>query len=186
LLPDFQTSRLLLRPRSMADFAACLAMDREPEVTRYIQGPWNDPEKHERFLIDRLEKDWGPGLGYWSIFARQSPDQLIGWVLLIPYEALGPEIDIGWRLRRAAWGRGFASEAARPIVEHAFQKLGLPRIVADIDPRNIASIRVAEKIGMQFAGDGEYANGAPCKAYVMTKDDFAAVWQRHSQGARPS
>jgi RimJ/RimL family protein N-acetyltransferase len=180
LLPDFETSRLLLRPRSMADFAACLAMDREPEVTKYIQGPWNDPEKHERFLIDRMERDWGPGLGYWSIFAKHSPDQLIGWILLIPYEAVGPEIDIGWRLSRAAWGRGFASEAAQPVVEHAFRTVGLARVVADIDPRNVASIKVAEKIGMQFAGDRKYANGEPCKAYVMTKNDFAIAYRRSS------
>jgi RimJ/RimL family protein N-acetyltransferase len=162
----------------MADFAACLAMDREPEVTKYIQGPWSDPAPHERFLIDRITRDWGPGLGYWSIFARESPDRLVGWILLIPYDAVGPEIDIGWRLRRAAWGEGHAAEAARPIVEHAFRTIGLTRIVADIDPGNLASIRVAEKIGMRFAGDGTYANGGACKAYRMTRDDFAAADRR--------
>lgn len=178
MLPSFTTSRLLLRPRSMADFAACLAMDREAEVTKYIQGPWDDPDEHERFLIDRIEKDWGAGLGYWSIFSKQRPDQFIGWILLIPYEAVGPDIDIGWRLRRDAWGRGYAAEAARPIVGHAFDSVGLPRIVADIDPRNLASLRVAEKIGMQFTGNGEYSHGAPCRSYVMTRDDFAARYRR--------
>jgi RimJ/RimL family protein N-acetyltransferase len=179
VLPSFETSRLLLRPRSMADFAACLAMDREAEVTKYVQGPWDDPDEHKRFLIDRIERDWGPGLGYWSIFSKQGPGAFIGWILLIPYEAVGPDIDIGWRLRRGAWGSGYAAEAARPIVKHAFDKVGLPRIVADIDPRNVGSIRVAEKIGMRFAGDGKYANGEACKAYVMTKDDFAAAYRRN-------
>ncbi len=179
LLPRFETSRLLLRPRTMADLAACLAMDREPDVTKYIQGPWNDPAEHERFLIDRIKRDWGPGLGYWSIFAKESPDQLMGWILLIPYDSVGPDIDIGWRLRRAAWGRRYAAEAARPIVEHAFETVGLPRIVADIDPRNVASIRVAEQIGMKFAGDGTYADGEPCKAYRMTRDDFVAAYRRN-------
>lgn len=160
----------------MEDFAACLAMDREPDVTRYIQGPWEDPAAHERFLVDRIARDWGKGLGYWSIFAKESPDALIGWILLIPYDAVGPEIDIGWRLRRAAWGRGYAAEAARPIVAHAFRTIGLARIVADIDPRNAGSIRVAEKIGMTSAGDGFYANGAPCKLYRMTREDFAAAY----------
>jgi RimJ/RimL family protein N-acetyltransferase len=56
----------------------------------------------------------------------------------------------------------------------------LARIVADIDPRNPASIRVAEKIGMRFAGDGTYANGGACKAYRMTSEDFDAVDRRES------
>jgi len=178
LLPSFETPRLILRPRVMADFAACLAMDRVPGVTQYVQGPWSDPAEHERFLIDRIERDWGPGLGYWSIFARESPDALIGWILLIPDETVGPDIDIGWRLRRAAWGKAYAGEAARAVVAHAFRTVGLSRIVADIDARNVASIRVAEKIGMTFAGDGTYADGTPCKAYRMTREDFAAASRR--------
>ncbi len=48
----------------MADFETCLAMDRDPDVTRYIRGPWNDPEEHRRFLTDRIQTAWAPGLGY--------------------------------------------------------------------------------------------------------------------------
>lgn len=64
MLPSFETPRLFLRPRSMADFETCLAMDRDPDVTRYIRGPWNDPEEHRRFLTDRIQTAWAPGLGY--------------------------------------------------------------------------------------------------------------------------
>lgn len=68
---------------------------------------------------------------------------------------------------------GYATEAAKPVVEHAFTTVQARRIVADIDPGNSASIRVAEKIGLKYAGDGDY-DGSPCKSFVMTAEDFAA------------
>lgn len=169
MLPTFKTERLFLRPRTMEDYDACLIMDRDPDVTRFVSGPWNDQQMHEAFLKERIETSFGPGMGYWSIFPKQQPEQFSGWILLIPYDGMGPEIEIGWRLNRAAWGKGFATEAARLIAKHA---LGIPeveRIVADIDPQNLSSIRVAEKIGMTFIGDGEY-DGDPCKCYEMTSN----------------
>lgn len=171
MLASFDTDRLRLRPRTMADHAACLEMDRDPEVTRYIAGPWADPVAHERFLEDRIERDFGPGLGYWSIFPKDQPERFAGSILLITYDGVGPEIDIGWRLIRAAWGKGYATEAARPIVRHAFETVGLPRLVADIDPRNQPSIHVAGKIGMRFVGEGRHG-GAPCMSYVMARDGY--------------
>lgn len=172
MLPSFETERLFIRPRTMADFDACLAMDRDPAVTQFIPGPWSEPERHEAFLRERIETSLGEGLGYWSIFPKVQPDQFAGWILLIPYDGIGPEIEIGWRLNRSAWGNGFASEAARPIIEHGFNTVGLECIVADIDPDNLSSLRVAEKIGMKHVGDGKHAV-APCKCYAMTKADLS-------------
>ena len=172
LLPRFETERLMLRPRTIDDFADCLAMDRDRQVTRFVPGPWNDPVQHERFLRDRLEEHFGEGLGYWSIMPKEHPDTFLGWVLLIPRDGEGPEIEIGWRLIRRAWGKGYATEAARPVIAHAFGTLRLPCIVADIHPRNTASMRVAEKIGLTYRGNGEY-DGIPCKHYVMSAEDHA-------------
>ncbi len=75
-------------------------------------------------------------------------------------------------MRLVAWGKGYAGKAARPVVEHAFKTVGLPRLVADIDPRNTPSMRVAEKIGMTFVGDNAYSDGHPCKSYTMTAESF--------------
>ena len=61
-------------------------------------------------------------------------------------------MEIGWRLRRAAWGQGYACEAAAALLSHGLGALGLPEIVADIDPANLGSIRVAEKIGLRRRG----------------------------------
>ena len=156
-LPSFQTRRLLLRPRDMGDFDACLAMDRDPQVTRFIPGPWQNPLRHAAFLRDRMTARFGAGLGYWSIIPRAEPAGFAGWVLLLPLDGPGSEVEIGWRLPRAHWGKGYASEAARPIAEHALRVLHLPRIVAQIHPENAASMRVAEAIGMR--AEGEDAEG---------------------------
>ena len=82
-LPDFETPRLLLRPRCMEDFDACLAMDRDPDVTRYIQGPWADPEKHRRFVGDNAYGDGQPCRSYvlaaeeFAEWARQTAARLL-------------------------------------------------------------------------------------------------------------
>lgn len=170
MLPTFETERLLVRPRSLADLDACLAMDRDPEVTKYIPGPWSGPVAHELFVRERMEDDFGDGLGYWSIVPKET-GRFAGWVLLIPRDGVGPEIEIGWRLNRFAWGKGYATEAALPLVHHAFLTLGLAQIIAEIHADNAGSLHVARKIGMQHVGDGHY-EGVPCKTYAMTAEDY--------------
>jgi RimJ/RimL family protein N-acetyltransferase len=165
-LPPLDTPRLLIRGRTLDDLEACLAMDRDPEVTRYIKGPWNDPVEHRRFLEFRITRPYPPGLGYWSIRERAAPEVFLGWVMLIPDHGVGPEVEIGWRLVRAAWGRGIASEAARALAAHAFDTVKLPRIIADIDPENIASRAVAEKIGMNLV-----AFDTSCARYRLESGD---------------
>lgn len=162
----FRTERLLLRPRAMADLEDCLSMDRDPLVTRYIPGPWSDPVEHRAFVIGRMESGYPDGLGYWSIFERSEPQTFLGWVLLLPHDVAGDEIEIGWRLARKAWARGYATEAASTILKHAFKTVGPERVVADIDPRNRASLRVAEKLGMRYREDRSI-DGQPAKSYQI-------------------
>ena len=147
--PTFETSRLRLRPRTLADTDACVALDGDPDVTRFVSGPWSDPAAHRAFIEARTRGPYQPGLGYWTIARRNEPASFIGWVLLIPADGIGPEIEIGWRLRREAWGCGFVTEAAAPVLHHAFATLKLPEVVAEIHPDNVGSLRVAEKIGLK-------------------------------------
>lgn len=79
-------------------------------------------------------------------------------------------MEIGWRLNRSAWGHGYGTEAARPFVPYALGEIGLPEIVADIDIRNVASHRIAEKIGMKHVGDIVYGT-VPMKSYRLTRQD---------------
>jgi len=148
--PTFETTRLIVRPRTLADTDACMEMDRDPEVTRFIPGPWSESGPHRLFTEQRTRGPYAPGLGYWSVAARDRPEEFLGWVSLIPYDAVGPRIEMGWRFRRGVWGGGYATEAAAPLIRHGLATLGLDEIIADIDPDNAASLRVAAKHGFQL------------------------------------
>ncbi|GJL83350.1 MAG: N-acetyltransferase [marine bacterium B5-7] len=166
MLPTFETERLIVRQRSIEDLEHCIAMDRDKFVTQYIPGPWAEPEKHRAFVLDRINCKYPDGLGYWSVITKDGLHDFSGWILLLPYEVENCEIEIGWRFVRRFWGQGFATEAASAVLAYGINTLGLKCIVADIDSRNLASVRVAEKIGMQFAED-RYIDGISIKSYQV-------------------
>lgn len=176
-MESFETARLLLRPRTPADFEACWALDADPEVLRYVALPWSSEEEHLAFLQQRLHAAYPSGLGYWSIVPKEDPSAFLGWVMLCPCSVAGAEVEIGWRLARAAWGRGYATEAAAPILAQGFRADAMAWAVADIHPGNHASMRVAEKIGLRFTGMIDYA-GAPARRYSITRAAFEAALSR--------
>lgn len=151
--PLLLTKRLTLRPRTVADLEDCLAMDRDPLVTRYVPGPWQDPVAHRTFVLERMETRYPDELGYWTVTARAEPGLFLGWVFLIPTEGRAGEVEIGWRFPQRNWGNGYATEAARAVLDHGFAQTGVQTVIADIYSANGASLHVAEKLGMQ--NDGE-------------------------------
>jgi RimJ/RimL family protein N-acetyltransferase len=173
MLPTFATPRLLLRPRTLADTDVCLAMDRDPEVTRFISGPWADPPAHRAFVEARTRGPYPAGLGYWTIRRTDDPAPFLGWVLLIPVDGKGPEIEIGWRLVRVAWGLGFATEAAGRVLRHAFVTVRLPEVIAPIDPENVRSQRVAEKLGL-MRSESAPRQDDPTLHYALKREEFVA------------
>jgi RimJ/RimL family protein N-acetyltransferase len=182
MLPSFETQRLLVRPRQIADLNACLAMDRDPAVLRYLDVPWRTPQEHRQFVVNRITREYPEGLGYWSVVLKLVPAAFIGWVLLTPYDAVGPEIEIGWRFLRSAWGNGFATEASLPVLRHGFETVGLDRIVADIHPDNAASLRVAEKLGLNFVGERK-VGARMLKSYALDRRQYAKA-PRTTEGGR--
>lgn len=170
--PAFETERLTLRPRTLADTDDCIALDSDPEVIRFVSGPWSDPSAHRAFIEKRTCGPWPRGMGYWTILLREDPATFIGWALLIPVDAVGPEIEIGWRLKRRFWGKGFATEAARPVLNHAMQNLRLNEVVAEILSENLGSLKVAEKIGMKRRNVADH-NGRPAVRYSLTLAEAA-------------
>jgi RimJ/RimL family protein N-acetyltransferase len=91
------------------------------------------------------------GFGPYAVVER-SRREVIGYSGLFYFPDVGgqPEVEVGYRLVHTAWGKGYATEAAQAVRDYAFTKLGIKRLIALIDPGNIASIRVAEKIGMHY------------------------------------
>lgn len=168
--PAFATRRLLLTLRTSADNESCLEMD----IIRFIAVPWTDAAEHKAFIAARTRGPYPHGQGYWTVRQSSEPGRFLGWILLTPLDAVGPDIEIGWLLRRDAWGAGFATEAARAILDHAFGALGLAEVIADIHPENARSVRVAENIGLVLRGR-RFHHGEPHLHYAMTVAGYRAV-----------
>nr|WP_211104083.1 GNAT family N-acetyltransferase [Skermanella pratensis] len=92
-------------------------MDGDLDVMRFVGGLPASMEEHGIVLTDRIAKTYPPGLGYWSVFPKVSPEQFLGWVLLMPLDKDDPvsDVEIGWRLVRSAWGHGYAPKLRRPF-----------------------------------------------------------------------
>jgi RimJ/RimL family protein N-acetyltransferase len=153
-LPVLATARLRLRPRTLDDLDANLAMDLDPEVARFIWPEPPEPLAHRAALVARIAAGWPEVGGIWVVEWRHEPG-LLGWCGLFPLDG-ADEIEIGYRYVRAAWGQGVATEAARAVLAHGFHELRLPRIVGVTDPANHASKRVLAKLGMRPIGRGRH------------------------------
>jgi ribosomal-protein-alanine N-acetyltransferase len=147
-----QTERLTLRHFSPADDEAVYkAIFSDPEVMRFSDGVQSLEWTHA--WIQHCQQDYYETRGYgpFAVIER-SKHLLIGYCGLFYFSDVNgqPEIELGYRLARSAWGRGYATEAAIAVREYACTAHGIKRLLSIIDPSNIASIRVAEKLGMRF------------------------------------
>lgn len=144
------TERLLLREWTKGDLEAFAEMSRDPAVMEYLYpGPLSREECD--MVVDRIQAHFSMhGFGFWAL-EIPSITSFAGFVgLAVPrFEAsFTPCVEIGWRLARRHWGRGYAVEAAAAAMAHGFRDLGLGEIVAMTVPANLRSRRVMEKLGM--------------------------------------
>lgn len=151
MLPNLETPRLALRPLVRADLGAWFAMDLDPQVARFIWGAPPDPHKHRESLRRRFDAGWPKAGGVWAVEDRAEPG-FLGWCGVFPLEETGL-IEIGYRYRPQAWGRGLATEAAARVLDHGFRGFAFDPIVAVSHPDNRASHRVLEKIGLVRQAD---------------------------------
>lgn len=142
------TERLRLRPISAEDFDAHAEITADPEVMRYIhdgaltraQAWWN---------VARYLGHWQlRGYGMWAVIERSS-GRTIGHMGFLNPEG-GRGFELGWALARDAWGKGYALEGTRPLVNVAFDTLDEPRITCVIQAGNVRSVRIAERLGAAF------------------------------------
>jgi RimJ/RimL family protein N-acetyltransferase len=165
-----ETERLVLRKPEAADFDAYLEMWSDPEVVRFLGGNVaGAPETAAG--IDRMLRHWDRhGVGLFSVI-RKEDERLVGRVGYLLWDperwesALNEELEgdleheIGWTISRAYWNQGYATEAAIACRDHAFGDLGRDRVISLIAPQNVASIRVAEKLGESHERDVELRLG---------------------------
>lgn len=143
-------------------------MDRDPEVTKYIEGPWHDPSEHRAFLKERMHQTFADPFGYWAIAIIENLDLFLGWVMVLPSQDYA-KAEIGWRLTRKSWGRGYATEAAGKVIRHTFTIHPNIVLTASIHPRNIGSIKVAEKLRMKLSHETQ-SDSAADLFFVLAQD----------------
>ncbi|GAA4831233.1 GNAT family N-acetyltransferase [Kitasatospora terrestris] len=155
--PVFRTARLTVRPFATTDADAVFAMWSDPDVCRYTgdDPPGDLSVIHADIARWQTVADRGPGCGFWAVDADGVG--FVGDVYVRPMSSHPGEYEIGWHFAAPHWGRGYATEAATAALEHA-HALGIPRLVATVDPRNHASLRVARKAGMLDEGVSDRYN----------------------------
>jgi len=152
------TDRLSLRPWRLEDCEEFRPIATDPQVMRYIHGgkPWSE-EQITEFVTRQMTGLESNGFCMWRLLLKQHPERLIGFCGLQPWRdrpgleiGCGGVIEIGWWLARDCWGQGFATEAARAVLQYGFGRSGLEKLIAVTHRDNQASQRVARRIGLEF------------------------------------
>lgn len=177
------SQRLALRVPSMDDLDALATMWADPETMRFIgRGmPWTREEVAARIERARRTHD-EHALCFWTIL-RQADSAVLGQAGVVPITFDGPELELGYRLGRAHWGHGYATEAARLARDHAFGTLGVERLVAVTHPENTPSRRVLTKVGFRETGESDKYYGVRSVRYALESDKWQS--EHGKSGPRP-
>lgn len=158
--------RVRLRPFEERDLEAMARYRGDAEVCRFLpfdpQSP-DDIRRRNGHLMGRTTLEGERG-GVMLVIERRDDDAVIGDLVLFHLDAEAGSAEIGWVVSPAASGRGLATEAVRALIDTAFQAYGLRRLVAQIDPDNVRSVALAERLGMRR------------EAHFVEKDWFKGRW----------
>src|SRR5262245_61901856 len=163
-----ETERLVLRRFTEGDVDHLFNLDSDPAVMRFLTGGTPTPraaiqqEILPRFLRSNERYD---GFGAWAAIEKAS-GEFLGWFSLRPpNDSSSPdEVELGYRLRQAAWGKGYGTEGARALIRKGFTELGVQRVLARTYQDNLASRRVMEKAGLKLV-----------RTFRMTSEELAAT-----------
>jgi ribosomal-protein-alanine N-acetyltransferase len=151
-ITQIDTPTLRLRPVQADDLPALLAINGDPEVTRFL------PYRHwtgltdARAWFDRMQALRDDAGAAQLVLQRQGDGELLGTLLLFRPELGSARAEIGYVLGRAHWGRGWMRQAVAAACGHAFTHLGVRRIEAEVNPANVASCRLLQRVGFTLEG----------------------------------
>lgn len=151
-----ETERLLLRTFTLEDAALIYELNLDPEVIQYTLDPIKDIDHARQVLEEVILPQYALyNHGRWAVQVKPGWDPksigFIGWCGLKTRPERS-EIDLGYRFKKIAWGKGYATEAAFACIKYGFETLNISRIVGRALPGNRASLRVLEKCGMTYVG----------------------------------
>ena len=164
-----ETQRLILRHQVLEDLDDLWTLYCDPEIIKYIPDvPRTREEAKEELEWHMHGHPKNPQLGLWATIHKET-GKFIGRCGLLPWTIDGQnEVEVAYTIAREYWGQGLATEAAQAILNYGFEKLNLSRLICLIDPENIASQKVAEKIGMTFEKEGHDEIG-PFRVYSINR-----------------
>lgn len=160
---DIATDRLFMTPFAPAHTDALFALNSNPDVMRFLGKPNTREETVES--ISRTQARWDTlGFGWWTVFLKNT-DTIIGSACLqnLAHKENAP-LEIGWRLLTDYHGHGYATEAGRAAMNFGFERVGVDYVCAVADPKNTASHRVMQRLGMHYVGIQTHY-GVPCVCY---------------------
>ncbi|NNJ89174.1 MAG: GNAT family N-acetyltransferase [Eudoraea sp.] len=173
-----ETDRLLIREITPVDKEDLFVLHSDPDVQKYTgEAVVESVEEIEKAIEERIEHYKQFGFGRWAIVLKDGM-QFTGWAGLL-YLPEFDEIDLGYRFLPQYWGKGIATEASHAILNYGFETLKLDKIVAIAMKENIASIKVMEKVGMEFYKVAPYEAGE--KDAVWYKCDQNIISRNKSQ-----
>ena len=187
--PTLCTERLELVPLTDAHLELEIVLDSDPEVMRYLSGRAQSRAEVEREHLRRVAAAREvPGLGFWVGFAGSD---FVGWWILQPPHGpdqpkVAGEADLGYRLLRRHWRRGYASEGARELIRYGFDDLGLDRIFAQTMAANAASRATLSAVGLTYVRG--FVSGDPYDDLVPGAEQgeveyeiTRSTWRRYGQ-----
>lgn len=177
-MATIDTPRLVLRRWHDRDVAHMAAVNSDSDVMRWIGDGSTRDERQTRAAIDALEREWdAQGFGLFAVEMRAT-GELAGFAgLSVPdfLPEIMPTVEIGWRLGRAFWGRGIATEAARAALRFGLVDCGLERIVSIAQVGNDASERIMAKLSMHLQRETvDPTCHRPVRVYEITAAEYVS------------
>ena len=167
------TKRLYLRQSTTADAEHTYLLNLDPDVIKYTGDPPFKSIEEARKFLENYEAYYAKyKMGRWYAFLKEN-DEFIGWCGLKYHSDTG-EVDLGYRLLKKHWNKGYTTEASIACIQYGFEELGLNRIIAQADVANAASVKVMKKIGMQFLSDADF-DGEPGVVYQVEKGKWKII-----------
>jgi len=165
----FESERLRFREFDFDDADNLYQLNLDPEVIKYTGDPPFESIETARLYIYNYKDYKLNGFGRWAAELKTS-GKFIGWSGLKQIES--DKVDLGYRFLKAEWGKGYATEAAKACLKYGFEKLALNEIIARADKENLASIKVIEKLGMEYYMEGQCKTVDKANYYRISRDQF--------------
>ncbi len=190
---NLKSERLLLRPLAETDSDVAIELFTDPAVIRYVCETYTEQQVVVEEMPKYTKRCAGGCIGAWCVVERATQEKLgmaillplpieeddRNWDLVVGDDVPDCEIEIGYILKKSAWGKGYATEATKRLLKFAFEETPLEELVATTNSENTASQRVLEKSGLVYEGMRR-AYAVDCPGYRITRQQWLENSQRDS------